>query len=97
MHWGSNQTNVVIAAFVTSQARFKLYSELKILGKRVLYFDTDSIIYKKSTVYNYEPSIGDFLGEFTNEIDPNEGKEIVEFVSAGPKTYSYKLDTGITH
>ena len=48
MHWGSNQTNVVIAAFVTCQARLKLYSELIKLGKRVLYFDTDSIIYKKN-------------------------------------------------
>ena len=26
-----------------------------------------------------------------------EGQEIVEFASAGPKNYTYKLDTGITH
>ena len=32
---------------------------------------------------------------FTNEKDPEEG--IVEIVSAGPKNYSYKLDTGFTH
>ena len=37
------------------------------------------------------------MGEFTNEIDPTEGNHIIEFVSAGPKNYSYKLDTGITH
>ena len=96
LHWGSNQTNVVIAAFVTAQARLKLYEELKKLGKRVLYFDTDSIIYKKLEGA-YEPLLGDYLGQFTNEIDPNEGKEIIEFASAGPKNYSYKLDTGITH
>jgi hypothetical protein len=94
LHWGSNQTNVVIAAFVTAQARLKLYEELLKLDKRVLYFDTDSIIYKKG---EYEPETGDYLGQFTNEIDPSEGKEIVEFCSAGPKNYSYKLDTGITH
>ena len=34
---------------------------------------------------------------FTNEINPDEGDEIIEFASAGPKNYSYKLNTGITH
>ena len=29
--------------------------------------------------------------------DPSEGTEIIEYVSAGPKNYSYKLDSGITH
>ena len=96
MHWGSNQTNVVIACFVTSQARLKLYGEMKQLNKRVLYVDTDSIIFKKD-LNDYSPILGDFLGEFTNEIDPKEGNHITEFVSAGPKNYSYKLDTGITH
>jgi hypothetical protein len=96
MHMGSDQTNVVIAAFVTAQARLKLYKELIKLDKRVLYFDTDSIIYKKIEG-EYEPLLGDYLGQFTNEIDPSEGEEIVEFVSAGPKNYSYKLNTGITH
>jgi hypothetical protein len=96
MHWGSNQTNVVIASFVTCQARLKLYEELEKLDRRVLYFDTDSIIYKKIPGA-YEPKLGDFLGEFTNEIDPSEGNEIVEFVSAGAKNYAFKLDSGITH
>ena len=94
MHIGSNQTNVVIAAFVTAQARLKLYSELRKIGKDLVYCDTDSVFYIKG---KYEPLLGDFLGMFTNEIDPAEGTEIVEFVSAGPKNYSYKLDTGKTH
>lgn len=98
MHWGSNQTNVVIAAFVTSQARLKLYSELKKLGERVIYFDTDSVFYKKSkNAFEYEPLCGDYLGMFTDEIDPSEGTEIVEFASAGPKNYTFKMNTGITH
>jgi hypothetical protein len=96
MHWGSNQTNVVVAAFVTSQARLKLYNEMKLLDERVLYVDTDSIFYKRNLDL-YTPNLGDFLGEFTNEIDPQEGDHIIEFVSAGPKNYSYKLNTGITH
>ncbi len=48
MHWGSNQTNVVVEAFVTSQARLKLYNEMKLLDERVLYVDTDSIFYKRN-------------------------------------------------
>jgi hypothetical protein len=94
MHTSSNQTNVVLASFVTSQARLKLFYELEKLGERVLYLDTDSIIYKKIEG-KYEPEIGDFLGEFTNEVE--EGREIVEFVSAGPKNYAYLLDNGISH
>lgn len=33
-------TNVVVAAFTTAFARLKLYSYLKLLGSRVLYYDT---------------------------------------------------------
>jgi hypothetical protein len=76
MHWGSNQTNVVIAAFVTAQARLKLFNEMKILGERVLYADTHYIIYKPSLDL-YSPKLVGFLGELTNEIDPNEGNHIV--------------------
>ena len=90
LHWGSKQTNVVLASFVTCQARIKLFLELEKLGENVLYFDTDSIIYKKNSIY--EPKIGDYLGEFTNEIENNE--EIVVFASAGPKNYTYKLGNG---
>ena len=38
-------SNVIITAFVTAQVRLKLYSVLLPLDKRVLYFDTDSVIY----------------------------------------------------
>ena len=90
MHIGSSKNNVVIAAFVTAQARIKLYSELRKIDRDIIYCDTDSVFYIKGS---YNPVIGDYLGMFTNEIDPSEGSEIVEFVSAGPKNYSYKLDT----
>ena len=88
--------NVAIAAFVTCHARLKLYSELEKLNERVLYFDTDSVIFV-SKKDEYEPKLGDYLGEFTNEIDPKEGNYIKEFVSAGPKNYGYKLDTDKSH
>ena len=43
----------------------------------------------------YKPSLGDYLGEFTNEIDPKEGSFITTFVSAGAKNYAYELDSGL--
>jgi hypothetical protein len=35
----------VIAAYTRAQARLKLYSYLEQLGPRVLYADTDSVVY----------------------------------------------------
>ena len=58
-----------------------------------MYCDTDSIIYV-SRPEEYEPVLGNYLGQFTNEIDDGY---IEEFVSAGPKNYAYKLSTGKTH
>ena len=40
----SNKVNIFIASFTTCWARLKLYSYLDILGERVLYYDTDSVI-----------------------------------------------------
>ena len=76
--------NIFIACFTTSYARLKLYDALDTLKERVLYFDTDSVIYTKKPA---ESSIhtGNYLGEFTNELD--EGDHITEFVAAGPKNY----------
>lgn len=92
-HEGNGKTNVVIAAFVTSQARVKLYNELDKLGERVLYFDTDSIFYVSSPRFEYEPKLGIYLGDFTNEIDPADGY-IIEFTSSGAKSYGYVLSSG---
>jgi DICT domain-containing protein len=38
-------TNVVIAAFVTAQARLKLYTYLEKLQERVLYMDTGILLF----------------------------------------------------
>ena len=97
--------NVVIAAFCTCWARLKLFKTMKKLGDRVLYHDTDSIIYT-ATPGDYCPPIGQYLGDFTNELTCKEvgcssssssecaGHWIDEFVSCGPKNYSFKLNTG---
>ena len=41
----NNKVNIVIAAFTTAYARLKLYDLLDLLQERVLYYDTDSVIY----------------------------------------------------
>ena len=40
------KTNIFIAIYTTAHARLKLYSALETLQERVLYYDTDSVIYK---------------------------------------------------
>ena len=41
----SPNLNVFVACFTTCWARLRLYEALELLGQRVLYFDTDSVIY----------------------------------------------------
>lgn len=85
-----SKTNIFIAAFTTSYARIKLYASLELLNKQVLYYDTDSIIYKWR---QGQPSIpiGDYLGEWKDEL---EGDIITEFVSGGAKNYAYQTRGG---
>ena len=84
-----NKTNIYLATFTTCLARLKLYSELEKLGKKVLYYDTDSLIYV-SRPGQYDPPLGDYLCELMDEL---KGDQIVEFVSVGPKNYAYKTNT----
>ena len=89
-----DHVNVFIAAFTTSNARHRLYTTLEKLGDRVLYFDTDSVIYRYDTTKEeqYMPAIGDHLGQWTNEL--NVGEHITRFVSSGPKSYGYFTNLG---
>ncbi|KAF8794344.1 hypothetical protein HNY73_002335 [Argiope bruennichi] len=84
-------TNVFLASFTTAWARIKLYDEMEKLGKSVLYHDTDSIIYASDGTN--DPPLGNFLGEFTDELD---GDTITTFVSGGPKNYAFKTKSGET-
>ena len=84
-----NKTNIYLATFTTCWARLKLYSVLEKLNRRVLYYDTDSVIYV-SRPGQYDPPLGDYLGELTDEL--SGGEHIVEFVSGGPKNYAYKTN-----
>ena len=85
-------TNCVLAAFTTCQARLKLYELLEALEDRVLYMDTDSVIYKhREGCFN--PPLGDYLGQLKDE---TKGVPIISFVSGGAKSYAYKLADGST-
>ena len=81
--------NVFIAAFTTANARSRLFNVLNKLGRRVLYFDTDSVIYEydDTELDEYTPDMGDHLGQWTNEL--KKGQHISRFVSSGPKSYAF--------
>lgn len=90
--------NVIIAAYTTAQARLKLYSYLKQLGKRALYADTDSVFFFTKTGEE-KLALGDYLGDLKAEVPD---KFIKTFVTGGPKNYGYKLaqpdkDGHLTH
>jgi len=87
-------SNPVIAAYTTAIARLKLYSYIEQLQDRVMYFDTDSIIYLTDLKNPDHKMIetGTSLGEMTNELkDFGPDAFIEEFVSGGPKNYGYRL------
>ena len=87
---GAGKTNIFIGCFTTALARLKLYAEWKKLGEQVPYYDTDSVIYRWKQGEPFIPT-GNFLGEMTDELgwDP-----IMEFESAGPKSYCYQTMSG---
>ena len=89
----NDNVNIVIAAFTTAYARLKLYDLLDRLEERVLYYDTDSVIYVHEHG-KFEPSLGDYLGDLTDELDA--GDYITTFVSGGPKNYAYVTNNGKT-
>lgn len=84
-------TSIAIASFVTSYARLHLYKYMELVDKighdRLLYFDTDSIIFVRKPE---DPVIetGDYLGDLTDELPA--GARCVKFVSGGPKNYGYE-------
>ena len=75
-----------IGSFITMYGRMMLYDQMKQLKKRVLYHDTDSIIYEfENEMYNIP--LGECLGDWEDEL---KGQPIIEFVAIAPKTYAYK-------
>ena len=91
----NGKRNIFVAAFTSCWAVLKLYSYLEILNTQVLYFDTDSVVYKWKPGLVDIP-LGDFFGDMTDELeDPQRPDDyITEFVSGGPKNYGYVSDQG---
>lgn len=91
--------NILHGAFTTGWARLILYEALEKLEGRVLYMDTDSVIFKRKVSESIPLAMGESLGLFTDEIKPCckvEGGPkfpcfISEFVSGGPKNYAFRV------
>jgi hypothetical protein len=86
-------TNAALAAFTTCHGRLHLYKYMKLLGDRLLYTDTDCIIFKANSLKpELDPPVGHYLGDLTSELGPDE--HIVEWVSSGPKSYGFLTNKG---
>jgi hypothetical protein len=96
-HSGENlptgkNVNVALAAYVTTQARLKLYLYLSELGESVLYCDTDSAICVHKVCMTQKVKTGDFLGDLTDELEKfGACSYIEEFVSGGPRNYAVSV------
>jgi hypothetical protein len=82
-------TNEVIGAYVTAGARIHLYRYLDRLQERAIYCDRDSVIYVQPSEGPQLVETEDRLGDMTSELKPSE--RILEYVSGGPKNYSYRV------
>ncbi len=56
------------------------------LGPRTLYADTDSIVFSTKPG-EWQPDLGDYLGDLTDEVPNNETPH---FVTGGPKNYAFQ-------
>ena len=82
----SPNLNIFVACFTTCWARLRLYTALELLGERVLYYGTDSVLFLQDEG-QANPVLGPYLGEFASELEDDD--YIVEFVLGGPKNYGY--------
>ncbi|XP_036820429.1 uncharacterized protein LOC110515264 [Oncorhynchus mykiss] len=79
--------NVFLAAFTTAYGRLELYKLMEQLQRRVLYHDTDSVVYV-SKPGDWIPPLSNYLGGLTSELA--EGDHITEWSSCGPKSYAFR-------
>ena len=83
-HLKLNSTNLMLAAFVTANARLRLFKCLDILGDRVIYHDTDSIVYEYNKNLVNIPT-GHDLGEWEEECT-----HMTLWAALAAKTYAFK-------
>ena len=79
--------NIFLVAYTSSYARLNLYDNMEPLSSRVLYYDTDSIVYVHDPRHSNFPSLGDYFSNLKDECWRNQYEE---FVSVGPKKYAYR-------
>lgn len=71
-------------------ASLQLFEILSKLKEKVLYYDTDSVIYISKIGVDESIQLDDYLGMLTNELDFS--KWITKFCSTGPKCYAYQTN-----
>lgn len=64
----TNNTNIYAAVFTTAYARMRLYEFLAKVGGRLIYCDTDSVIYELSPNPDENLKVGSLMGDLTNEL-----------------------------
>jgi hypothetical protein len=75
----------------TAYARLHLYeTALKRLDYRVLYLDTDSVVFLQHPSFPSIP-LGNHFGQYTDQAN---GRKIVKWASCGPKSYCYVYEDG---
>jgi hypothetical protein len=84
--------NIAIAVFTTSGARRTLYEYMERVvqapGAKLLYTDTDSVIFVHPRGQPPPIQVGDYLGQMSNEYPDDE---ILAFYSGGCKQYGLKM------
>ena len=91
----NQNTSLAIASFVTSYARIelmKVIDEIEEIPGRILYMDTDSVIFKYKEGQP-KPKTDDYLGCLADEISKDYGENAVctKFCSLGPKVYAMEI------
>jgi len=89
-----HKSNVYISAFITAYSRMKLYHDALLpLQEKVLYFDTDSVMYVSPTGNHLIPiDTTGALGLWTSEAPVDD--HFIEFCATGPKCYALKSFSG---
>ena len=84
--------NIILALFTTAGARKTLYEYMekviKAPGHKLLYTDTDSVIYVHPRGIQPPFKVGDYLGQMSKEYPDHE---ILAYYSGGCKQYGLKL------
>ena len=90
---GSLLYNIFIGASVTAQARCYIHEKMLVVGpERILYMDTDSIIYlrDRALVKAVEMGLGKWIDEHPREV-------ISAFYGLAPKSYNLAFSNGHDH